>query len=65
MPYQQTQSKEVAVNTELTPLNSNNSQTSSLKMDSETKKILRKIVIDVVLLGCGKSYQNPKYKFKR
>jgi Asp/Glu/hydantoin racemase len=54
MPYQQTQSTSATVNTELTPLNSNNSQTFHQKMDAETKKVVRKIVIDVVLLACGR-----------
>jgi hypothetical protein len=47
---------------ETTPLNENNLQrvqpvkpqvTSSLNMDAETKKVLTKIIIDVVLLCCG------------
>ena len=42
---------------ESSPLNhiqDQNEQNDKLTMDAETKRVLTKIVIDIVLLGCGK-----------
>ena len=50
--------------TETTPLN-NNTFPSRLdsKMDSDTKKVVTKVVIDVILLLCGKNLKNSPNVF--
>lgn len=46
---------QVAEENELSPLNHQQPAIPDTKfrMDAETKKVLTKIIIDVVLLGCG------------
>lgn len=59
MPNQQSQSVgTLTVNTETTPLNRNYLDSNILMMDSDTKKILTKVVTDVLLLGCGECMRN-------
>lgn len=51
--------------TEATPLNQANQAATdppTTKMDTETKKVLIKVVIDVVLLCCGEFQLNLTHK---
>lgn len=47
--------------TENTPLNNINSVNQQEIMDADTKRVVLKIVIDIVLLGCG-MFCNDKKK---
>lgn len=44
---------QIETSTENTPLNNLNINNQSSAMDADTKRIVIKIAVDIVLLGCG------------